>query len=156
MIVECLLLTASACQWANAGALRPLPRTNEVRMVSSYPQRLESPPIAKLRVPRFSRPVLLASLALAAVQLSDGASTRSAQRDCPRCYESDPLARALLGRHPGWGRMVPLGVGENLAATLLAERLHRSKHRALRALWPVPQGALFALHLYATVHNARQ
>lgn len=130
MLAECLFLTASLCSWT------------------------ARQPVRELTLPRFSRPVVLAAGVLAGAQLADGSSTRAAMQNCPSCYEIDPVARTVLGRRPGWGRMIVFGTVENVGAALLAERMRRSRYRPVRVLWPLPQAALIAVHTWGTVHNS--
>jgi len=164
VILECLLLSASLCppEDPHVRAQEPSGRTYTLEASLEAKKGFEplyEPPKRKkglLSPPRFSREVLLGSLVLGAAQLSDGASTRSAQAGCARCYESDPLARALLGRQPTWPRMLLWGSAENIGASLLAERMRRSKHAYVRRTWFLPQFALAGYHAWATFHNSRQ
>lgn len=105
-----------------------------------------------------------------AAELSDGISTRhfttcayrsrftfeqggkvvTVRGQCVGLEEADPISRVVLGAHPGWSRMIPIGAAEVAGSAWLAQRMRRSER--WRRWWWAPQVALIGVH---TVQGAR-
>jgi hypothetical protein len=93
-------------------------------------------------------PEILAVIQGAAL-VADGITTR--ENVLHGQVESDPLARALIGSRPGYGRMIAFGALEELACYGLARRMERTKrfHRISR----LPQVIGIIGHGGAAIHN---
>lgn len=83
------------------------------------------------------KPVLALAVIHTGMIIGDGYLTEKHARE--GYPETDPIARALIGRYPTWGRMAPIGAAWILGETYLAERMHRSHNRIARRLWWLPQ-----------------
>jgi hypothetical protein len=99
------------------------------------------------------RTSLTYGLALSGAEIFDGATTRYFIHHCSHCYEDDPMSRLLMGAHPSWGKMIPAGVVEALAATYSYQRLSRSPHRFMRATAPLVPLGLTAVHVIEGARN---
>jgi hypothetical protein len=87
------------------------------------------------------RKSLMYGLVLSGAEAFDGATTRYFIHHCSHCFESDPVSRLLLGTHPSWGKMIPMGIAEAAVSTYSYRRLSHSPNRTLRMVAPlVPVG----------------
>jgi hypothetical protein len=94
------------------------------------------------------KPVLALTTVQATVMVADGITTRRV----PNLYETDPVARAVLGPQPQWDRMAPVGVVLVTVAMWSAERMHRS-HTWVRHIWWLPQVLSIGAHSWGTWTN---
>lgn len=53
--------------------------------------------------------------------------------------ETDPISRVLIGRHPTWNRMAPIGAAWIIAELYVTERMRHSHNRIVRKCAFVPQ-----------------
>jgi hypothetical protein len=83
----------------------------------------------------------------------DGVTTRYFIHHCSLCYENDPMSRLLLGTHPSWDKMVPVGIGEALVSTYSYRRLSHSPNRILRGAAPLLPIGLTAVHVIEGARN---
>src|SRR5579863_9950297 len=99
------------------------------------------------------RTALTYGLAQSGAEIFDGVTTRHFVEHCSRCFEEDPMSRLLLGTHPSWGKMIPVGIAEAAASTYSYRKLTHSPHRFVRAAAPfVPMG-LSAVHIIESARN---
>src|SRR5579864_3334670 len=63
------------------------------------------------------RVALTYGLAQGGAEIFDGFTTRHFVEHCAHCFEKDPLSRLLLGTHPSWGKMIPVGFAEAAVST---------------------------------------
>jgi hypothetical protein len=91
---------------------------------------------------KLENPVVKFAVVQAVAEFNDGLSTRHAVR--VGYQEIDPVARPLLGPRPTWGRMIPLGITEDISTAWLGERLRQSKR--FHHVWWTPQVAAIVLH----------
>jgi hypothetical protein len=110
------------------------------------PSPLPPAPVAKQ-----DRVRLWLNIAQGAAELGDGITTR--KMVTTGGYEADPLARTLLGSHPGWSRMAPIGTAEWALTALVSARLKRSPR--FHRVWWVPQAAVIAGHAFGMTNNIR-
>lgn len=83
------------------------------------------------------KPVAALSAVHAGALFADGYTTRRAVLRGKS--ETDPLARALIGSRPTWGRMLPIGAAVVIGQTYLAERMKHSRNGFVRRVWWIPQ-----------------
>lgn len=72
--------------------------------------------------------------------VSDGIVTRTNERRGNN-PELDPVSRFLLGPHPTWNRMAPLGAVQEIVGVYLGTEMKRSRNRFVRKVWWIPQAA---------------
>jgi hypothetical protein len=63
------------------------------------------------------------------------------------------MSRLLLGAHPSWGGMIPMGMAEAVASAYSYKRLSHSQHRFLRAAAPLVPIGLTAMHVIEGARN---
>ena len=76
---------------------------------------------------------LLQGVALAADGVATNANIKA------NGQEIDPLPRLLLGPHPTWARMAPLGVAQETIGIIVGSHMKRSKYAVVSRLWWLPQ-----------------
>jgi hypothetical protein len=111
-------------------------------------------PVEKTR--RFywlDRKSLVFGLAQGGAELFDGVTTRYFIHHCSLCFENDPMSRLLLGTHPSWDKMVPVGIGEAVISTYSYRRLSHSPNRILRGAAPLVPIGLTAVHVIEGARN---
>ncbi|HEY2821431.1 MAG TPA: hypothetical protein VGJ06_10370 [Candidatus Acidoferrum sp.] len=86
-------------------------------------------------------------------EIFDGFTTRNFVHHCSHCFENDPMSRLLLGAHPSWGGMIPMGMAEAVASAYSYKRLSHSPHRFLRAAAPLVPIGLTAMHVIEGARN---
>jgi hypothetical protein len=86
-------------------------------------------------------------------EIFDGVTTRYFIHHCSLCFESDPMSRLLMGTHPSWGKMIPMGIGEAALSTYSYRRLSRSPNRLLRGAAPLVPIGLTAVHVIEGARN---
>lgn len=96
------------------------------------------------------RPEILAVIQ-AGVLIADGVTTR--QNVTHGQVEIDPVARLFIGSRPGYGRMVPIGVIEEVGCYYLARRMERSQ-RFHKIYW-LPQAVAIAGHGFGAGSDIR-
>jgi len=99
------------------------------------------------------RKALTYGMVLGGAEIFDGVTTRYFIHHCSHCYEDDPMSRMLMGAHPSWGKMIPAGMAEAVAATYSYKRLSRSPHRFMRAAAPLVPVGLTAVHVIEGTRN---
>lgn len=99
------------------------------------------------------RKSLAFGLAQGGAEVFDGVTTRYFIHHCSLCFENDPMARLLLGTHPSWYKMVPVGIGEALVSTYSYRRLSHSPNRVLRGAAPFIPIGLTAVHVIEGSRN---
>jgi hypothetical protein len=99
------------------------------------------------------RTSLMYGLALSGSEIFDGVTTRYFIHHCSLCFENDPMSRLLLGTHPSWGKMIPMGIAEAAVATYSYRRLSHSPNRFLRAAAPLVPVGLTAVHVIEGARN---
>src|SRR6202012_3229617 len=60
------------------------------------------------------RKSLIYAAVLGGAEIFDGATTRYFIHHCSYCFENDPMSRLLLGTHPSWSKMIPMGIVEGV------------------------------------------
>jgi hypothetical protein len=99
------------------------------------------------------RTALTYGLVQGGAEIFDGVTTRHFVEHCSHCFEEDPMSRLLLGTHPSWGKMIPVGFAEAAVSTYSYQKLSRSRYRFLRTAAPfVPMG-LTAVHVIEGARN---
>jgi hypothetical protein len=83
----------------------------------------------------------------------DGVTTWYFIHHCSHCFENDPLSRLLLGTHPSWGKMIPMGIAEAAVSTYSYQKLSRSRQRFLRTAAPFVPIGLTAVHVIEGARN---
>ena len=86
-------------------------------------------------------------------EIFDGVTTRRFVEHCSHCFEKDPLSRLLLGTHPSWGKMIPVGFAEAAVSAYSYQRLSRSPHRLIRSAAPLVPMGLTAVHVIEGARN---
>jgi hypothetical protein len=86
-------------------------------------------------------------------EIFDGVTTRYFIHHCSHCFENDPMSRLLLGTHPSWSRMIPMGFAEAAVATYSYRSLSHSPNRILRAAAPFVPVGLTAVHVIEGTRN---
>ena len=86
-------------------------------------------------------------------ELFDGLTTRYFENHCAICVESDPVSRPLLGRRPGWPRMIGYGALEGVATAYIYQAMHRSSNRWLRGLAPYLPISITVVHASQATSN---
>jgi len=86
-------------------------------------------------------------------ELFDGVTTRYFENHCAICVESDPVSRLLLGRRPGWPRMIGYGALEAVSTAYVYQALHRSSNRWLRRLAPYLPITITVVHVSQATSN---
>jgi hypothetical protein len=86
-------------------------------------------------------------------EVFDGVTTRYFIHHCSLCFENDPMSRLLLGTHPSWGKMIPIGIGEAALSTYSYRRLSHSPNRLLRGAAPLVPIGLTAVHVIEGARN---
>lgn len=86
-------------------------------------------------------------------EIFDGITTRNFVHHCSHCFENDPMSRLLLGAHPSWGGMIPMGMAEAVASAYSYKRLSHSTNRFLRAAAPLVPIGLTAMHVIEGARN---
>jgi hypothetical protein len=99
------------------------------------------------------RKSLIFGLAQSSAEVFDGVTTRYFIHHCSLCFENDPMSRLLLGTHPSWGKMIPMGIGEALLSTYSYRRLSHSPNRVLRGAAPLVPIGLTAVHVIEGARN---
>lgn len=96
---------------------------------------------------------LTCGLVQGSAEIFDGVTTRYFLHHCSLCFENDPMSRLLLGTHPSWGKMIPMGVAEAGVSAYSYRRLSRSPNRFLRAAAPLVPMGLTAVHVIEGARN---
>ncbi|MBV9885898.1 MAG: hypothetical protein JO119_05060, partial [Acidobacteria bacterium] len=112
--------------------------------------------IASERKHRFyslGRSALTYGLVQGGAEIFDGLTTRHFVDHCSHCFENDPMSRLLLGTHPSWGKMIPMGFAEATVSTYCYQRMSRSPHRILRTAAPFLPLGLTAVHVIEGARN---
>src|ERR1700722_18508092 len=99
------------------------------------------------------RKSLAFGLAQGGAEIFDGVTTRYFIHHCSLCFENDPMSRLLMGTHPSWGKMIPMGIGEAALSTYSYRRLSRSPNRLLRGAAPLVPIGLTAVHAIEGARN---
>jgi len=99
------------------------------------------------------RTALTYGLAQGGAEIFDGVTTRHFVEHCSHCFEEDPMSRLLLGTHPSWGKMIPVGIAEAAASTYSYQKLTHSQHRFVRAAAPFVPVGLSAVHIIEGARN---
>jgi hypothetical protein len=99
------------------------------------------------------RKSLMYGLMQGGAEVFDGITTRYFIHHCSHCYESDPISRLLMGAHPSWGKMIPMGIAEAAVSTYSYQRLSRSPNRILRTAAPLVPVGLTAVHVIEGARN---
>jgi hypothetical protein len=86
-------------------------------------------------------------------EVFDGVTTRYFIHHCSHCFENDPLSRLLLGTHPSWGKMIPMGIAEAAVSTYSYRSMSHSPNRILRNLAPLVPIGLTAVHVIEGARN---
>jgi hypothetical protein len=86
-------------------------------------------------------------------EVFDGVTTRYFIHHCSLCFENDPMSRLLLGTHPSWGKMIPIGIGEAALSTYSYRRLSHSPNRLLRGAAPLVPIGMTAVHVIEGAWN---
>lgn len=86
-------------------------------------------------------------------EIFDGVTTRYFIHHCSHCTESDPASRLLLGAHPTWGGMIPMGIAEVVVSTYTYKKLSHSPHHLLRSAAPFVPVGLIGLHMIEGARN---
>ena len=86
-------------------------------------------------------------------EIYDGVTTRYFIHHCSHCFENDPMSRLLLGTHPSWGKMIPMGIAEAAVATYSYRSLSHSPNRILRRVAPLVPIGLTAVHVVEGARN---
>jgi len=102
---------------------------------------------------RLDRASLIYGLAQGGAEIFDGITTRNFVHHCSLCFENDPVSRLLLGTHPSWSKMIPLGVAEAVVSTYSYRRLSHSPNRFLRGAAPLVPIGLTAVHVIEGARN---
>jgi hypothetical protein len=63
------------------------------------------------------------------------------------------MSRLLLGTHPSWGKMIPMGLAEAAVSTYSYRSLSHSPNRLLRNLAPLVPIGLTAVHVIEGARN---
>jgi hypothetical protein len=92
-------------------------------------------------------------LAQGGAEVFDGVTTRYFIHHCSLCFENDPMSRLLLGTHPSWDKMVPVGIGEAVLSTYSYQRMSHSPNRVLRGAAPLVPIGLTAVHVIEGARN---
>lgn len=99
---------------------------------------------------KLDKPVLFLAGVQLGAELSDGVSTRSMiDRGW---YEHNGFSRSLIGEHPSWGRMVPIGAAELVGTAYVAQWMKHTRWG--KHIWWMPQVGLAVLHARAAYHNS--
>jgi hypothetical protein len=99
------------------------------------------------------RKSLVFGLAQGGAEVFDGVTTRYFIHHCSLCFENDPMSRLLLGTHPSWDKMVPVGIGEAVLSTYSYQRMSHSPNRVLRGAAPLVPIGLTAVHVIEGARN---
>ena len=99
------------------------------------------------------RKSLTFGLVQSGAEVFDGVTTRYFIHHCSLCFENDPMSRLLLGTHPSWGKMIPIGIGEAALSTYSYRRLSRSPNRLLRGAAPLVPIGMTAVHVIEGAWN---
>jgi hypothetical protein len=99
------------------------------------------------------RKSLMYGLVQGGAEIFDGVTTRYFIHHCSLCFENDPMSRLLLGTHPSWGKMIPMGIAEAAASTYSYRRLSHSPNRFLRGVAPLVPVGLTAVHVIEGARN---
>jgi hypothetical protein len=81
--------------------------------------------------------------------ISDGVVTRANERRGNN-PELNPASRLLLGPHPAWNRMAPLGALQEVFGIYLGTEMKRSRNRHFRKVWWIPQVVGIGGNLFGT------
>ncbi len=92
-------------------------------------------------------------LTLGGAEIFDGLTTRYFIHHCSHCFENDPMSRLLLGTHPSWEKMIPIGIAEAAISTYSYQHMSRSPHRLVRAAAPFIPVGLTAVHVIEGARN---
>jgi hypothetical protein len=99
------------------------------------------------------RKSLVFGLVHGGAEVFDGVTKRYFIHHCSLCFENDPMSRLLLGTHPSWGKMIPMGIGEAALSTYSYQRLSHSPNRLLRGAAPLVPIGLTAVHVIEGARN---
>src|SRR5580658_9499161 len=99
------------------------------------------------------RKSLILGLVQSGAEVFDGVTTRYFIHHCSLCFENDPMSRLLLGTHPSWDKMVPVGIGEAVLSTYSYQRMSHSPNRVLRGAAPLVPIGLTAVHVIEGARN---
>lgn len=134
----------------------PKPKVEPAANVSIEQQQRSLGQVSSERGHRFywlDRTSLTYGLVQGSAEIFDGVTTRYFIHHCSHCYEDDPMSRLLMGKHPPWGKMVPMGIGEAAFSTYSYRRLSRSPNRFLRGTAPMVPIGLTAIHMIEGARN---
>jgi len=132
----------------------PTPKIEPAANISIQ-QQLHAP-ISPERGHRFywlDRKSLMFGLMQGGAEVFDGVTTRYFIHHCSHCFENDPMSRLLLGTHPSWGKMIPMGIAEAVVSTYSYRRLSHSPSRILRGMAPLVPVGLTAVHVIEGARN---
>jgi hypothetical protein len=138
-------------------ATLPSAPTPKVEVVASaINQTRQQTPVSAERARPFywlDRRSLMFGLVQGGAEVFDGVTTRYFIHHCSLCFENDPMSRLLLGTHPSWGKMIPIGMGEAVLSTYSYRRLSHSPNRLLRGAAPLVPIGLTAVHMIEGTRN---
>ena len=63
------------------------------------------------------------------------------------------MSRLLLGTHPSWSKMIPMGIAEAAVSTYAFRNMSHSPHRLVRAATPFVPVGLTAVHVIEGARN---
>ncbi len=149
-------LAAEANLVARAATLPSAPTPKVEATASAIDKAQKQTPVSGERTRPFywiDRKSLSFGLAQGGAEIFDGVTTRYFLHHCSLCFENDPMSRLLLGTHPSWGKMIPMGIGEAAMSTYSYRRLSRSPNRFLRGAAPLVPIGLTAVHVIEGARN---
>jgi hypothetical protein len=141
---------------AYVAALPSAPTPKVEAAASALVQTRSQTPISAERGHAFywlDRKSLTYGLVQGGAEIFDGVTTRYFIHHCSHCFENDPVSRLLLGTHPSWGKMIPMGIAEAAVATYSYRSLSHSPNRILRAAAPFVPVGLTAVHVIEGARN---
>ena len=135
--------------------LRRRRRRSKRRRARLSKRQKQTPASAERTQPFYwlDRKSLVFGLVQGGAEIFDGVTTRYFIHHCSLCFENDPMSRLLLGTHPSWGKMIPMGIGEAALSTYSYRRLSHSPNRLLRGAAPFVPIGLTAVHVIEGARN---
>jgi len=136
-------------------AALPSAPTPKVGATASAIALAQSPSPVSIRQHAYwlDRKSLAYGLVQGGAEIFDGVTTRYFIHHCSHCFENDPMSRLLLGTHPSWGKMIPMGIAEAAVATYSYRSLSHSPNRILRRVAPLVPIGLTAVHAIEGARN---
>jgi hypothetical protein len=141
---------------AYVAALPSAPTPKVEAAASAIVQTRSQTPVSAERGHAFywlDRKSLTYGLVQGGAEVFDGVTTRYFIHHCSHCFENDPMSRLLLGTHPSWGKMVPMGIAEAAVSAYSYRSLSHSPNRILRAAAPLVPLGLTAVHVIEGARN---